>query len=677
MGSANTGAKRQKKTQASRTGFPTPGRHQLLLGFLLVVATVALYYPLRSHPFLNYDDDLYVVFNPHVHAGLQWATVTWAFTSFDASNWHPLTWLSHALDYQLFGMNPAWHHGTNLLLHVLNVLLLFWVLMKATGYAGRSAMVAALFALHPMNVESVAWVAERKNLLSMMFFLLALGAYRWYAKTSSVFPVSSFEYEAPRSKELRNTRKWTPSWKLETRNPKLFCGRYLLVMLLFALGLMAKPQVITLPFVLLLWDYWPLQRMLSADQPAQAETAVAPRSVLWLVLEKLPLLALSAASAIVTLIAQHKSGAMSGPHWQPFPIRLENAVVAYARYLGKAFWPSHLSLLYPHPGHLLNAWQVLAALVLLLAITALVIAGRHRRRYLLVGWLWFVGTLVPMIGVVQVGVQAMADRYTYLPFIGLFIMAVWTAADGLAYRRIAPAWRAGISVAALLALAIVAHRQLNYWGDNIRLWQRVIALQSQALRSNPDNWVAENNLGHALLNVDQEEQAIVHFRAAVALNPSDADSALNIGAYQQEHRDFFGAVEQYKSVIAMTQSTARLNAIIRARAFRNMGLAYRHLGDYLDAQRSFQQAVDANPSDGESWLGLGIMSHKIGDLNTAIQGYSNALKVEPLDWGYVLLAKALEQSGRQDEARVAMQKGRAVSKNFDEAQRVAQQVLAQ
>ncbi|MGO9515860.1 MAG: tetratricopeptide repeat protein [Candidatus Korobacteraceae bacterium] len=652
MSSVNIGAKKQKKAQPPHTGFvPSPGKQRLLLGLLLVVATIALYYSVGSDPFLNYDDDLYIVHNPHVHDGLHWATVAWAFTSFDASNWHPLTWLSHALDYQLFQMNPAGHHDVNLFLHVLNVLLLFLVLQRATGYAGRSALMAALFALHPINVESVAWVAERKNLLSMMFFLLALGAYRWYAQ-------------------------WVPQSSRHRREAGQI-GRYSVVAVLFACGLMAKPQVITLPLVLLLWDYWPLRRMFATDPPTEAETAMQARSFSWLVLEKLPLLALSAASAVVTLIAQHESGAMSGPNWQPFPIRVENAIVAYTRYLGKALWPARLSLLYPHPGSSVSVWQVLAAFVLLVGITALTVAERHRRRYLLVGWLWFLGTLVPMIGLVQVGVQAMADRYAYLPFVGLFIMAVWTAAEWLAHKRVAMVWQTGVSVAALLALALTARQQLGYWSDNVKLWSRVVALEGQALHANPDGWVAENNLGHAFLNVGEEEQAIVHFRAAFALNHSDADSNLNIGAYEQGHNQPFAAIEQYKKVLAMTQSTARLNAVTRAQTFRNMGLAYRQVGDYGDARESFQQAVNLNPNDGESWLGLGIMAHKLGDLKTAIPAYSNALKVESLDWAYVLLAKALEQSGRNEEARAAMQKASVVSKNFEQTQRVAEKVLAQ
>ncbi len=364
-----------------------------------MVATVVLYYPAIQHPFVNYDDDGYVTNNLHVQAGLAWDTVAWAFTTYDQANWHPVTWLSHALDCQLFQLDPAGHHGTNILLHVLNALLLFWVLAQATGFTGRSFMVAALFALHPINVESVVWVAERKNLLSMLFFLLALGAYRWYA-----------------------------------REPRP--GRYAVIAVLFALGLMAKPQVITLPFILLLWDYWPLQRMLVEGQPAAIGTgaAVPPRRFSSLLLEKLPLVALSAISAVITVMAQRRGGI--NPELS-LSARLANAIVCYARYVGKAVWPTHLAPMYPHPGSSLANWEVFSALLFLMVVTALVIAAR-RRRYLPVGWLWFLGTLIPMIGLVQVGRQAMADRYAYVPFLGLFIMMCWGVADcAVAGRRMA------------------------------------------------------------------------------------------------------------------------------------------------------------------------------------------------------------------------------------------------
>jgi protein O-mannosyl-transferase len=636
-------AKKKKKSRSARdSGWLTsPAKQGLLLGLFLAVATLVLYRPVNHHPFVNYDDDEYITVNAHVQSGLNWSTIKWAFTTYDQANWHPLTWLSHALDCQLFQLNPVGHHDVNVFWHVLNVVLLFWVLQNATGCLGRSAMVAALFALHPINVESVAWIAERKNLLSMFFFLLALGAYRWYA-----------------------------------REPRL--SRYFVVALLFACGLMAKPQVITLPFVLLLWDYWPLRRMFAANEKpdTQASAVIPDKSFSWLVLEKLPLLALSAASAGITMKAQQFAGGINPD--VSLSSRLGNAIVSYARYLGEAFWPVRLAPMYPLPGQLPRTWQVLAALLLLLGITALTISARHRR-YLLVGWLWFLGTLVPMIGLVQVGVQAMADRYAYLPFVGLSIMICWGVADLYPESSEfsgAQKWSdprrvvlAGISVTVLLAMMVVAHRQIGYWDNNVTLWEHTLQVTSP-------NWVAENNLGHALLNTGQEEQAIQKFRAAVAINPSDPDSTMNIGAYEQGHKDLSGAVEQYKRVIAMTQKTARLNAPRRAQTFRNMGHAYREMQDYADARDCYQQAVDLNPNDGVSWLGLGLMAHKLGDLNTAILGYSNALKVEPLNWVYILLGRALEQSGRKEEARAAMQKASLLSKDLEQAQQAADRVFS-
>ena len=524
-----------------------PEKWTLVLASLLVLATIALYHPAGHYPFANADDDSYISDNSHVKYGLDWESVKWAFTTFRDANWHPLTWLSHALDCHLYSLDAGKHHRTNVLLHACNVALLFWVLLRATGYTGRSAMVAALFALHPINVESVVWIAERKNLLSMLFFLLALGAYRWYALKPRV-------------------------------------ARYAVVAFLYALGLMAKPQVITFPFVLLLWDYWPLRRMFASSEESSvtATAGVMPaRSFMWLVGEKLPLLGLSAASAVITMIAQREGGAMSGPqNTYPFLLRIENAVVSYVRYIGKAVWPSHLAFMYPHTSF--PFWQVVAALLLLLVITGLVIAAR-RHRYLVVGWFWFLGTLVPMIGLVQVGAQAMADRYAYLPLIGLFVMVCWGVSDWAKHRSLAAAWLAGPSLAALLALTVAAHRQIGYWSDNVTLWSHTVQVTS-------GNWIAENNLGAAFLDKGQMEDAIVHFRSAARIYPYDPRTFLFIGFYEQRHGHLREAIEQYKRVLSVTQNDIWNNAKLRDDAFVNMGYAYRDLGDPAHAAENFAAA---------------------------------------------------------------------------------------
>ncbi len=542
-------------TAASPPRKTLPSSHPGLLAFALAIATLAVYYPVRHLPFINYDDNLYVTENVHVQSGLEWDTVQWAFTTHDASNWHPLTWLSHALDFQLFRLDPTGPHVVNLLLHTLNVLLLFWVLWRATGLAGRSAMVAALFALHPINVQSVAWVAERKNLLSMMFFLLALGAYRWYALC---VPHPSH-------------RRWEGGKS----------GRYLVVMLLFALGLMAKPQIITLPFVLLLWDYWPLRRM-------------AAGNFLRLLLEKLPLLTLAAVSAVVTLSA-HRAG--QAVRSLPLSMRIANAVLSYARYVKRAVWPSGLALFYPHPVVHLTTWEVVAAGVFLLGITTFAFrfslfafrqtgtdeianSKRQTAKSGIVGWLWFLITLLPMIGIIQVGTQGMADRYAYLPFIGLFLMFVWGIADWADQRQIPAKAQAAAGIAVLLALSVATRRQLDYWHDSVTLWTHTLAVTR-------GNYIGEVDLGAALIQRGDVTGGMEHFRAATAIDPQDPLANMYIARYAQTQNNLPEAIAAYKKVIA-----ASLDPSLKARAYQNMGYAYRALGDEAEAQKCFRAAAE-------------------------------------------------------------------------------------
>jgi len=420
-----------------------------------------------------------------------------------------------------------------------------------------------------------------------------------------------------------------------------------------------QAEVITLPCVLLLWDYWPLGRMFAAEYRPDA-TFFSSKSFSDLAWEKAPLFVLAALSAGITIKAQSSGGATS---WYPLRIRLGNAIVSYVVYLEKAVWPARLAPMYPHPGYSLNPWHVAISLLVLLAITALVIAGR-RHRYLLVGWFWFLGTLVPMSGLKQVGAQGMADRYAYLPFIGLFIMVCWGVSDWAKRRRISTSWLAASGVAAVLALMAVSHRQISFWSDHVTLW-------THTLQVTRGNWQAENNLGMAFLRRGQMEDAIPHFRAAAEINPSDPVSNMNIGIYEQSRGNAPLAIEQYKKTIKLAR-----NPKLKAEAYNNLAYGYKDIGDLADAQQSLQMAVKINPEFVGAWISLGLVAQKSGNLGLAITAYSRAMQIEPSGVGYLLLARALELSGRTAEAHAATQQARIVAEDFAEAQRDANRLLA-
>ena len=621
--------------------FRSPGQRKLVLGLLLVVVTLALYNPVSRNGFVNFDDDRYVTDNPQVRAGLRSSTISWAFTTLDLANWHPLTWLSHALDCQLFQLNPVGHHYTSLLLHASNALLLFLILQWFTGYTARSLMVAALFAVHPLNVESVAWVAERKNVLCMLFFLLALAAYGWYVRQPTV-------------------------------------ARYLAVALLFAMGLMSKPMVITLPIVLLLLDYWPLGRMhfsanIESRDEASPRFAASTQPVWRLCLEKVPLLLLSAGSAIVTMLAQRAGGAvLTSAEHSPL-LRLENVIVCYVLYIKKAFWPSHLAALYPYP-HTLPAWQVAASALFLVAVTCAVLKYREHR-YLVVGWFWYLGTMVPMIGLIQVGNQAMADRYAYLPLIGLFIMIVWAAADCASARQLSANYLATAGLVTLLALSAVTRIQLSYWHDDFSLWSHALAVTQH-------NYVAENNLAIALTKQGRLDDAIILFRAASALEPGDAVSQLNLGIYAQQHGDFQQAAARYANVLRLAT-----DAQIRASAYANLGTVYFALRDYPQAQQNFDSATKLKRVFPVALLDMGLIAQKSAqkavqrtdedDWNRAAGYFAQFVALEPSDVGYLLLANALRQAGRPDDANLAYQQAQRLSNDIAVAQQRAAQLAAQ
>ena len=511
-----------------------------LLASLLLAMTAAIYAPVISQPFFSLDDRYYFVDNAHVHE-LNFTTVRWAFGSLDMANWIPLSFLSHAVDWQFFGDNPAGPHAVNLLLHGLTAALLFWVLKRATGYAGRSFMVGALFALHPLNVEAVAWVAERKTLLSGLFFVLALGAYERYARQ-------------PQER------------------------RYWLVAALFALGLAAKAQIITLPAVFLLWDFWPLQRLSLGERPSpEAKLTPAPaKRFSFLLLEKVPLLCIAAFDALLTISSE------AGAHprlWAPLSQRLANAIYSYSRYVGKTFWPVAMAPMYPSRGASLTTWQITGASLLLCAITVLALLG-WRRRYLPVGWFWFLGTLVPMLQLFQFGKEGMADRFAYEALIGIFIAVCWGVSDWAVLRRISPMWLAGAGASALLALGFVTHRQIEYWQNPHTVWVH-------ALEVIPDDWFAEGQIGKELMLAGKMDEALPHFRHAVALNPEDALSNIGIALYDQQHGNPLDAVAHYQTALR----DYSLLPHEAAGVYRQMAAAYGVMGDIARQRECLEKAA--------------------------------------------------------------------------------------
>lgn len=591
---------------------------------LLVAVTLAFYNPIVHNQFTDFDDSVYILRNSQVQSGLTWDTVKWSFTTFHAGYWHPLTWLSHALDCQFFHLNPAGHHYINLLFHAINAVLLFLLLWRATGLTWPSFFVSLLFALHPINVESVAWAAERKNVLSMLFFLLAMLAYDRYART----------------------------------------GRrhlYGEVTALFALGLMAKPQIVTLPFVLLLWDYWPLQRMRIASRETCPTPVFAQRSFSFLVWEKFPLFILAAGGSIVTVVAQHAGAAIRTTQEISVSARLNNVFVAYARYLGKLFWPSHLAPMYPHPGNTLFAWQVVGAAALLLMVTVLVLRWRDCR-YLTVGWFWFLGTLVPMIGIITVGEQAMADRFAYIPCIGLFVAVVWTLNAAFFKHRLQGVWLTA-AILIVVTLGCLTYRQLGYWRDDETLWRYTLSITQR-------NYMAHDNLAIALAKEGRSDEAVVEFRAANALHTYPPAQILALASYELRVGHPQEAIEELNSVLRASADPA-----LQVNTWSALGQAHLQLHHYDEAAGSYQNALRISPENETALVGSGVLALRRGQSEVAVAQFSHAVKVDPSDVNLLLLAQALRRSHRAAEAATALVEARKISPDLNQAQSTAAQFL--
>jgi tetratricopeptide (TPR) repeat protein len=588
-------------------------RSSLLVALFLVVAVFILYIPALQGGFVNYDDPAYITANAHVLQGLSASNLRWALTATVEANWHPLTWMSHMADVEWFGTDPRGHHFVNVVLHACNVVILFFVLLYATGRLWRSALVAALFAVHPLNVECVAWVAERKSLLSMLFLLLAIAAYGWYARK----------------------RRWK---------------RYALVLVLFALGLAAKPMIVTLPILLLLWDYWPLGR-LAPD--SDAETTCS--SWFWLIVEKIPLLVLAAASSWITLYAQRSGGALGSTELLPLSWRIENAIYSYAAYIVKGIWPAGLAVFYPHPEGSLALWKVLSAGLLIVVFTVLAWRYRKAHRYLLSGWLWYLAAMLPMIGVVQVGRQAMADRYAYLPFVGLFILGVWGSAGLLEYFKLSSFARGAVAAAVLSVYASMAFLQVSYWHNSYTLFAHALEVTSR-------NGVAEDNLGDALMEMRRPDLALAHFQAAIEYVPQLSTAHYNLGVLQQQQNHLDIARQEYELALKYSSDATEI-----AQAHNNLGFLLMGQSDLEAAEKEFSAALRANPNKQNSALGRGMVEYREEKLDAAVADLSHAAQIEPSAAANFWLGRAFEDQGQKQAAEAAYAAALQIAPDMTEA----------
>jgi tetratricopeptide (TPR) repeat protein len=619
-------------SKAEETAEPTTDRSPPWLYLILVGLTVAVYAPVSGFDFVRFDDPDYVTQNEQVRAGLTWHGVLWAFTTGHIANWHPLTWLSHMLDVQLFGVNAGAHHVVNLLFHVANTLLLFIALRRLTGAVGRSAVVAALFAVHPLHVESVAWVSERKDVLSTFFWMLTLLAYVAYVR-----------------------RRGAP--------------RYAAVLALFTLGLLAKPMVVTLPFVLLLLDVWPLERITLWQNGRLSLSDTDRGAARRLLSEKLPFFGLALLSIVITIVVQSRWGAVGGLTQYPSRVRAENALVSYVAYVAKLVWPAHLSAFYPYRASV-NVALAAGAGVLLLAVTIWAIRTSRERPYVLVGWLWFVGTLLPVIGIVQAGLQSMADRYTYIPAIGLFVIASWGGAE------LAERWTRRRAVAAIVAVLVVsayairAGEHVGTWRDSATLWQHAVDVTT-------DNAYASYNLGVVLVQAGRTEEGIERFKEALRIQPDYADVHIDLGNALRSKGALDEAIDEFASVVRLRPSYAearvaygdvlrdrgrRAEAIVQYRealrldptlagAHNELGNVFAADGRDAEAMAEYAAAVRLAPDLAEARNNLGGALFRAGKAEEALAEFLVAQRLKPDDaMFHYNTALTYERLGRANEA---------------------------
>ena len=584
---------------------------KILIGLVFTIATLAVFWQVNNHDFVNLDYKMYIHENRHVLSGLTVENVKWAFTSFYASNWHPLTWLSHMLDVDLFGVNAGRFHLVNVFFHIFNTLLLFLIIDRMTGALWKSAFIAALFALHPLHVESVAWIAERKDVLSAFFWMLTLGAYVLYV-------------EKPRP------------------------GRYLAALFFFGFGLMAKPMLVTLPFVLLLLDVWPLNRLRAGEsvrsrgiepvekitkkeksrkkkkakeldiEPIPSTVQINNRSLQWsrllpLVQEKIPFFILSAASSMITIYAQQYGGAVVSMERIPLLTRLANAGMSYILYIGKTIWPWNLSVFYPYPAAW-PLWQAAGAFLLLAGVTAMAVYYVKRLPFVTVGWFWYLGTLVPVIGIMQVGMQAMADRYTYISLIGLFIAAAWGVPELLKQWRHRKAALTAAAMLVVAVLATVAWMQVGHWRNSVSLF-------SHALAVTKNNHLAHNNLGVALNAAGDRDGAAFHYAEAIRINPRYSNYHYNYANHLAANNRAEEAISHYTEAIRLEPDYFN--------AHNNLGLARATRGEFKEADFHYREALRIRPEAAGPRYNLAVVLVNLGNRSEAEQQLREAIRIEP------------------------------------------------
>ncbi|NQT10955.1 MAG: tetratricopeptide repeat protein [Desulfobacteraceae bacterium] len=567
-------------------------RREIIICILLIAASLVVYWQITNHGFINYDDGNYVTENSHVQAGLTFESIKWAFTTCHASNWHPLTWLSHMLDYELYGLNPMGHHWTSLQIHLINTLLLFFILQYMTGALWKSAIVAALFALHPLHVESVAWVSERKDVLSAFFGMLTISAYIMYVKKRNLL-------------------------------------RYSLVFIFLSLGLMAKPMLVTLPFVLLLLDFWPLKRLKLTLNQASGQTS----NLLLLIREKTPLIAPVAISAILTLIAQHSS-ALKTLESFPLQTRVANAFISYLSYFGKAIWPLGLSVFYPHPGDSISLWYASGAALMIAVSLFIAVNTSKKYPYIITGLLWFFITLLPVVGIIQVGYQAMADRYTYIPLIGIFIILAWGGSDLLKKWTNKKIVSSILAMSVLLVLTMQSFHQAAHWKNSSTLFEN-------AIKVTENNWLAHNNLGVALLGKRELDKAIYHYKKALNIKPDTLGAIKNLGFALSEKGSFKEAAQYFTKAIVINPEDFD--------AHYKLGCILAKQEKFNEAIRPFAETIRINPDYAPAYYEIGIILAMKGKLQKSKEFFLKAIQLKPDYKEARNNLLILEQMTQQDE----------------------------